>query len=132
MLAAKWQPEGVFLNEETGERTVGRDAIAQHFQALFNERSDLTLGGQLDSIRFVRPEVARVTGYAITVGSDNEPLESSFKAILVRVEDQWLFDSIDERPLPFRTKPYEQLDTVEAELQAMLDEQDFEDLMVLL
>lgn len=112
-LAEKWQPEGVFLNEETGERTVGRDAIAQQFQTLFSERNDLSLGGRLDSIRFVQPEVVCASGYAVTVGSDNEPLESGFKAILVRVDGQWRFDSIDERPLPSTPSPYEQLEELE-------------------
>ncbi len=104
-LAAQWNQDGVFTDQETGQQTNGREAIASRFLALFDQRNDLTLAGRLDTIRLVRPDVARVTGYTVSVGDDQAPLESQFTAILIREDGQWLFDTIDETPLPESTSP---------------------------
>lgn len=109
-LAMKWQPEGVFFDEASGERTVGRDAIAQRFRVLFDQQDDLKLGGRLDSIRWIRPDVAKVTGYAVTIGADDDSLESRFTAILVREDGQWVFDSIEESVSPELPVPEQRLE----------------------
>ncbi len=107
-----------------GELAVGREAIARQFQSLFDERKDLRLTGQLDSIRFILPCAARVTGHALTVGSDDEPLESTFHAILVCDGEHWRFDSIEESPLPTMVEPDTPLAPLELLVGRWIDEND--------
>jgi uncharacterized protein (TIGR02246 family) len=113
-LGAKWTEQGVFVNESSGERTVGRDAIEQNLAALLiQEESDLTLGGRVDVVRFIRPDVAQISGHAVTVRPGEEPSDSTFTAILVRNGRKWLFDSIHETHVPPAAKPYDQLQALE-------------------
>lgn len=121
-LAGKWRPEGVFLDEVNNERTVGREAIAQRFRVLFDQRNDLQLGGRLDSIRWIRPDVASVAGYAVTVGADDDPLESRFTAILVRDNGEWVFDSIEEAALAEIPQPEQRLESLDALVGRWVDQ----------
>jgi uncharacterized protein (TIGR02246 family) len=112
-LAARWTQQGVFVNETDQTRTVGRDAIARNLANLLDQQPDVTLGGRLDSVRFIRPDVVQVSGQAVTVRPDEEPSESKFTALLVREGEEWLFDSIQETSLPPPAKPYDQLQSLE-------------------
>lgn len=112
-LGSKWTEQGVFVNESSGERTVSRDAIVQNLAALIEEESDLTLGGRVDAVRFIRPDVAQISGHAVTVRPGEEPSDSTFTAILVRDGRKWLFDSIHETRVPPAAKPYDQLQALE-------------------
>jgi uncharacterized protein (TIGR02246 family) len=98
-MASKWKSDGEFLDQSSGTRTVGREAIGRALQMLFDRRSDLTMQGRLDSIRFVRPDVARVSGYVVTTGDDQDILETMFTALAVQEQGEWFFDTIDESPV---------------------------------
>jgi uncharacterized protein (TIGR02246 family) len=108
-LAARWSEEGVHIDQETGERTSGRDAIEKDFAKLFTEKEELTLGVRVDTIRFILPEVAQITGQAVTVSGDEEPSDSTFTAILVKTGEDWLLDSVSETVLPTPPKPSDYL-----------------------
>jgi uncharacterized protein (TIGR02246 family) len=114
-LKARWRPEGEFFDIASGAQTMGREAIANNFRVLFSGHDNLSLSGRIESVRFIRPEVAQVTGVTMTVGAGDEPLASNFTAILVRDGERWLFDSIHETPLPAvvagrRAEPLESLE----------------------
>jgi uncharacterized protein (TIGR02246 family) len=108
-LAARWAEDGVHIDQETGERTKGRDAIQKDFAKLFADKEELTLGVRVDTVRFIRPEVAEITGQAVTVVDGEEPSDSTFTAILVKSGDDWLLDSVNETTLPTPEKPADHL-----------------------
>jgi uncharacterized protein (TIGR02246 family) len=123
-MGAKWVEQGVFVNETNGTRTVGREAIERNLATLLSEESELTLGGRIDSVRFIRPDVVQVSGQAVTVGPDDEPNDSTFVAILVREEGAWLFDSIHETQVPPSTNTPDQLESLDFLVGRWVDETD--------
>lgn len=112
-MISKWKHSGVFIDRATGLRTFGRESILQHLQTLFESRNDLVMGGRLDNVRFVRPDVACVTGFVTTASDEDEPLESNFTAIAVRDDGAWLFDSVEEAPLASTPSPDGRLSKLE-------------------
>ena len=123
-LASQWRPQGEFVNHATGTRTLGREAIADNFRRLFSAHDNLSLGGRIESVRFIRPEVAQVTGVAITAGTGGEPLESTFTAIVVHDGHQWLFDSIHETPVTTEASAVDQLESLEFLVGQWIDDSD--------
>src|SRR6476469_3168303 len=49
-LADLWSPDAVYRNRTTGEETVGRDAIAAQFTALFKEQPEVKLEVNVTSL----------------------------------------------------------------------------------
>lgn len=123
-MGAKWVEQGVFVNETNGTRTIGRAAIERNLTTLLGEESELTLGGRIDSVRFIRPDVAQVSGQAVTVGPDDEPNNSTFVAILVREEGAWLFDSIHETQVLPPTSTPDQLESLDFLVGRWVDDTD--------
>lgn len=112
-VAAFWAPDAVSLNEETGERVVGRDAIAADFKQAFEDSPGLRLTGEVDHVRLVRPEVAIAEGVATLYTAGEEPAPSAFTAVLVKTQGKWLIESSHERDLP--TAPSSQAALAELE-----------------
>jgi uncharacterized protein (TIGR02246 family) len=123
-MGTKWVEQGVFVNETNGTRTIGRAAIERNLTTLLGEESELTLGGRIDSVRFIRPDVAEVSGQAVTVGPDDEPNNSTFVAILVREEGAWLFDSIHETQVLPPTSTPDQLESLDFLVGRWVDDTD--------
>jgi uncharacterized protein (TIGR02246 family) len=112
-VAAFWTQDAVSLNEETGERTVGRDALQKEFAEFFAGNAGARLAGQIDQVRMIRPDVAVAEGEVSLVLPDDEPVPSSFTAIMVKEGDQWLISSSQERGLPTPPTPYDALKDLE-------------------
>ena len=58
-LAAMWSPEAVYINPESGEEVVGREAIEIQFGEIFATAKGTQLEAQTNAIQFVSPNVAR-------------------------------------------------------------------------
>jgi uncharacterized protein (TIGR02246 family) len=112
-LAARWSKQGIHVDQESGEKTSGREAIEKEFAKVFAEKEDLTLGVRVDSIRFIRPDVAQISGQAVTVAGGEEPNDSTFTAVLVKEGNDWLLDSVNETVLPAPPQPYDYLQQLE-------------------
>src|SRR6476620_3287068 len=63
-MASMWSPEAVYIDAETGEQAVGRDAIAKQLDEEFAGSEDAKLAVTIDSIDFVSPNVAIEKGKA--------------------------------------------------------------------
>ena len=63
-LADQWSPDAVYINRSTGEEVVGRKAIAEQFDSLFEAQKDLKLDVSIESIRLLSPNVAVEQGTA--------------------------------------------------------------------
>ncbi len=63
-LAALWSPEAVYVDPETGEQAVGREAIEKEFAETFAGSKDAKLEVDVKSIKFLSPNVAVESGTA--------------------------------------------------------------------
>lgn len=99
-VAGFWAEDAVSLNEETGERTIGRDALRADFHDFFAQTPGAKLTGQVEHVRLVRPDVAIAEGEVTLFAPDAEPTASAFTAVLVKEGDAWLIESSQERELP--------------------------------
>lgn len=111
-LADQWSPEAVYLNRSTGEEVVGREAIAEQFDALFQAQPELKLEVSVESIRLLSPNVAVEQGTSTFLSPQGEPEEIDYTAVYVQRDGQWLLDRVtdDEREV---TSNYEQLKALE-------------------
>ncbi len=103
-LAAFWSPDAVYLNRLTGEQVTGRAAIAGQFDALFAAAKPPKLKVQVDSIRFVSPNVAVEHGIANFLSPEAEPEEVDYSAVYVRRDGRWLLDRVSDDPKPVQSQ----------------------------
>ncbi|EAQ81160.1 YybH family protein [Blastopirellula marina] len=95
-LAEHWAKNAEYLCRTTGEKVVGRDAIRRQF-AERCEQGDLPeLTVEIDSIRFVKPDVAVEEGTARISHSGETPKLLSYTAIHVKEDKTWKLDSVHE------------------------------------
>jgi uncharacterized protein (TIGR02246 family) len=101
-VAALWMTKGVYVDRSTGERIEGRDALGRDFAATFKEQPTARLDGNVQSVRFIRPDVASADGQAVesAQGDESGGNKTAFSAIFVREGGHWLIDSIQESDLP--------------------------------
>ena len=104
-----WMEDCVHVDLQTGERTQGRAAIAADIREAFQTRPDERLLGQIDQVRFVKPDVASVRGQVSTNVPGQEPSLTDFSAILVLHNDKWMIYSIEESPSPTPVTSYDAL-----------------------
>ncbi len=108
-LSACWAVGATALNESTGERTVGREAIAEGLRTLFAATPDARLTGTVDSVRALRPDVAIAEGKVTLYIPGAEPAPSAFTAVLTKEGGEWVFESSQERDLPAPATPADAL-----------------------
>jgi uncharacterized protein (TIGR02246 family) len=99
-IASMWSPEAVYMDPDTGEAAVGRDAIEKVFVGTFADMKDARLEIDVKSINFVSPNVAIEIGTARVVRPKAEPEETTYTAVNVKREGKWLLDRISEEEPP--------------------------------
>jgi uncharacterized protein (TIGR02246 family) len=99
-LSSMWSEQGLHIDRESGQRTVGRAAIRNDILKAFEGSSKPRLSGTITEIRSIKPDVANVEGTTTTNLPNEEPSNSLFNAILVKVGEKWFFHSVDESPVP--------------------------------
>jgi uncharacterized protein (TIGR02246 family) len=111
-LAALWTSEGLYVDNATGHRTEGRQALAADFRELFAASPNVALSGHVEGVRSLGDGLALVDGTSITATPDGDSSASTYSAIFKRVEGKWLLDSVHESPLPTPESPREALELV--------------------
>lgn len=124
-VATYWAENAAHEDLETGERTDGREAIVADIKASFEESPDIRLVGQIEHVRMIKPDVAQVDG-TTSVGTldDEAPAVSRFAAILVKQDNQWLIDSIEESAVPQPASPTDALSQLEWMIGRWVDDSD--------
>ena len=123
-LADAWSPDAVYLNRTTGDEVTGRAAIAEEFTAVFKDQPEVKLELNVQSIRFVSPNVAVEEGIAKTLAPKAEPEEEEYSAVYVRREGQWLLDRVTEKSKETAPSAYEQLKPLEWMIGHWVDKDD--------
>ncbi len=124
-MAAMWSPDAVYLDPATGERIVGRDAIAKHFDGMLAGSEDAKLVVTINSIDFVSPNVAIEKGTALVTYSDFPPEETTYSAVHVKRDGKWLLDRVSEEEVPAAPPShYEELKELEWLVGSWVDADD--------
>jgi len=95
-MAGMWSPDAVYMEPDSDERFVGRDAIAKHFDDMLAGSEDAKLAVTIDSIDFVSPNVAIEKGTALVTYANFPPEETTYSAVHVKRDGQWLLDRVSE------------------------------------
>ncbi|NUQ64062.1 MAG: SgcJ/EcaC family oxidoreductase [Pirellulales bacterium] len=99
-VSAMWAENGSYVDRETGDRTEGRAAIRADLAEVFKKAAKAHLEGTVDRVRWLKPDLARVEGKTTTSVPDEEPSVSQFSAVLVKQGEKWLFEAVEEMPVP--------------------------------
>ena len=124
-LAEMWSPEAVYVDPETGEEAIGREEIEKEFAETFEGLKDAKLEIDVESIKFLSPNVAIESGTARVVRPNEQPDESTYSALFVKRDGKWLLDRVteDQPPAPPAPPPsnYEHLKDLEWMVGSWID-----------
>jgi uncharacterized protein (TIGR02246 family) len=123
-LAGFWTPEAVYTNPLSGVEVTGREAIALQFSNIFAEQKKVKLEAMTESIRFISPGVAVEHGTARLLNAGSEPTESTYSAIYLKRDGQWLLDRVTEEDMSEPLSHYEQLKPLEWLVGSWIDQDD--------
>jgi uncharacterized protein (TIGR02246 family) len=121
-MASMWSPEAVYIDDETGDGVVGRDAIAKELDEAFAGAEDAKLTVQVGTIDFISPNVAVEKGKAEITYSKSSPEKTDYTAVHVKRDGKWLLDRVSETQQP--TPPpsnYERLKELEWMIGSWID-----------
>jgi uncharacterized protein (TIGR02246 family) len=124
-MASMWSPEAVYVDEETGEKAVGHDAIAKQLDYEFAGAEDAKLTIHIDSIDFISPNVAVEKGKAEVTYGKRPAEKSEYTAVHVKRDGKWLLDRVSEVEEP--TPPpsnYEHLKELDWMIGCWIDKDD--------
>ncbi|HEY1598938.1 MAG TPA: SgcJ/EcaC family oxidoreductase [Pirellulales bacterium] len=99
-MAQHYSEQGSYVDPITGDRLVGREAIAKGMTLLFAEGAKPKLSVEVDSVRLLDDKVAVEEGTAAVVREDEAPELSTYLAIHVKKDGKWSLDSVRETMLP--------------------------------
>lgn len=124
-MASMWSPDAIYIDDETGERAIGHDAIAKQLDHEFAGAEDAKLTIQVDSIDFISPNVAVEKGTAEVTYSKEKPEKSEYTAVHVKRDGKWLLDRVSEtaEPAPPPSN-YEHLKELEWMIGSWVDSDD--------
>jgi uncharacterized protein (TIGR02246 family) len=113
-LAALWLPDGVYMNQSSGEQVAGREALERDFAAHFARWPDAQLEVYTESVEFVSPNVAVEQGKAVVLLGENEPIQSRYSVVYIESGGRWLIDRVsEEREAPGPQSNYDHLKQLE-------------------
>lgn len=88
-LAARFTDDAALFDPD-GEEVRGRDAIAQHYAAAFDDGPTCKIAGEVEAVRFLTPDVASVVGRFQLEDEDGTAVSSGrYSLIAVRKEGEW-------------------------------------------
>lgn len=88
--------EDAELIDETGVRFVGRPAIEQFYQALFQARANSTIDIAIDSLRFLSPDVAKEEGHTRVKSAGGPVTLRHYTLLYIKKDGRWLYSSVRE------------------------------------
>jgi uncharacterized protein (TIGR02246 family) len=95
-LVAHWSETGENVDLDSGEVTVGREAVRGVFSTLFADDATASIAIDVQSIRPVRADVAVVDGTSRIAFGDGGRSGSRFSAVVVRQDGRWMLESVRE------------------------------------
>jgi uncharacterized protein (TIGR02246 family) len=99
-LAALWSDEAEYVNPTTGQRARGRAAIERQFAEIFEMSGEAKIELSNVTVRLLTSDVAVEEGSARVTRPGAAPEVSTYTAIFVKKDGQWLLDTVRETDLP--------------------------------
>ena len=97
-VAASWAEDGDYV-DLNGRRLQGRPAIEDAFNAFFAANKGLKLRIDVNSVRFVAPDIAIEDGLTFVIPPDGAPPDQArYTNVHVKKDGQWLLQSVREAP----------------------------------
>ena len=97
-VAAFWAEDGDYV-DINARHFVGRVSIQDTFKELFAENKDLKLRIEINSVRFVTPDVAIEDGTTSVIPpGGGPPSQARYTNVHVKKDGQWLLQSVREAP----------------------------------
>lgn len=111
-VAAHFAPDAEYVDEH-GNVLEGRQAIEESLAAFFEENPGCELEIDINSLRFVGPNIAIEDGVTSVILQDNStPVQMRYTAVYSKIDDKWLIVSVrdhDSRDLRQHRAQLEQL-----------------------
>ena len=97
-VAAFWAEDGDYV-DLNGRRLQGRPAIENAFKDFFAENKGLKLRIDVNSVRFVTPDLAVEDGRTSVIPPDGAPpTQARYTSLHVKKNGQWVLESVREAP----------------------------------
>src|SRR5262245_56002475 len=125
-MMASWAPDADLI-DAAGKMIRGHDALAAHFKTRLRELKGSKFAGKVQSVKFLRPEVAFVDGEVQITSADGERESNRYAVVWVKSGDHWLISSARDLPAEVEEVPslgYPQLRALEWMIGDWADEAD--------
>ncbi len=113
-VAKHFSETGTYVDPVTGEREVGREAIAKALTERFAAGAKSKLVVDVQSVRLLDDQVALEEGTATVVSRTDAPEVTTYIAVHVKKDGKWFLDSVREtalvEPEEDRSNPLDELD----------------------
>jgi uncharacterized protein (TIGR02246 family) len=117
-----WAEDCTVTDRSTGERVEGRAAMKEDLKAGFEAQPDLKLSAEVDRVKFLTDDVAQVEGHTVVAGPNDDPVTSTYSAILTKAGDKWQIKSLEELAAPEPATPYDALKELDFLLGRWVDD----------
>jgi uncharacterized protein (TIGR02246 family) len=119
-LAARFT-EDAEVAEADGTRYQGRPLIEERLAETFAAAKGVKLTLEIQSIRFLSPDVAKENGRSVVTPTQGAPLARLYTVLYVKRGGRWLMSSVREEPDP-AVRPHEHLKDLEWMIGEWVDE----------
>ncbi len=121
-VSAAWAEDCTVTDRATGERVEGRAAMKDDLKAGFEAQPDLRLSAAVERVKFITDGVVQIEGQTVIAGPNDDPVTSSFSAILTKAGDKWQIKSLEESAVPDPATPYDALKELDFLVGRWVDE----------
>ena len=114
-MMAFWTPDADYI-DESGKQTKGKEALAALFKKGLAENKGNKITGKMNSLKFLRPEVALEDGSLEFAAPHGSKESNRYAVIWVKSGDKWLISSARDLPAETTDVPsfaYPQLKSLE-------------------
>jgi uncharacterized protein (TIGR02246 family) len=121
-LAALWAENGRYINPESGQITLGREAIESAFQATFQGKDEDQLKIKINSVKFPNSHQAVEIGTATLKHKEGGVDQTAYKALYEKQGGQWLLTQVREVIAEAPASQYEHLKDLDGLIGEWMDE----------
>ncbi|GAB4238476.1 MAG: hypothetical protein Tsb0021_18210 [Chlamydiales bacterium] len=111
-LAALWTEDAEYVDPETGDTILGREAIEEEFRSTFQENTDSQIKIHIGTITFSNDSQAVQTGTVI-IQDNSQKTETAYKALYVKEKGKWLIAEVREVEISEPPSQFEHLKQLE-------------------
>lgn len=123
-LAELWDSEATFTNRLTGEKVIGREAIAEQLQQNFQNDPKGDLKVEINSIKVPENNKAIEQGTATLTSPDGETSKTNFQVVFVKRNGTWYISEVNEIEAMDDLSNYEHLKDLEWLIGDWVDKDD--------